>query len=347
MKILVIRYKYIGDVLLSSTICASLRASFPNAKIDYLVYAAAAPLFEHHPAIDQIISLTTKEKQNPLRYLHRVWSVTRTKYDLVIDATSTAKTELISLFCRQAKYRIGRYKKGRGFAYTHTVNKFDGDKIDQRLAMLQPLIEDNYEIKLVSEIEISLSEQEKAIALSKLKAAGVDPTRLVFGFSVSSKLDYRMWNLNSMQQVVEACLDKYNAQIILLPGMAHERAIISQFAEKLGHRKQIFSDISVDSLRELAAVLSHCDLYVGNEGGPRHFAEAVGTSTVCVVSPSADRAEWLKSGRPNHLGIEWRDVTDFDQQPSYEFGDAVYYQLYNSIKPHHVLALIDKILGKL
>lgn len=350
MKILVIRFKHIGDVLLSSTICSSLRASFPDAEIDFLVYSAAAPLFEKHPAIDNVISLSPQETQSPIRYLRKIWSVSRRRYDLVIDATSTAKTELISLFCRSAKIRIGRYKKGRGFAYTHKVQKFDGDKIEQRLAMLQPLSDEGFSLTLVDKIDIALSNEERAQAKEKLVLAGVDFQRPLYAFSVSSKLNYRIWRQEYMQEVAEYCLDELGAQIVLLPGMAHEAAIVQKFADGLNRQNDVFADVAARSLRALAALLSHCDLYVGNEGGPRHFAEAVGTSTVCVFSPSADRAEWLKDGRDNHRAVEWRDVFEpaelAEKEREYEFGDERYYKLYTAIKPHHLIDLIDQVLAK-
>ncbi|MCF2672748.1 glycosyltransferase family 9 protein, partial [Fusobacterium varium] len=38
MKILIIRFKQIGDAVLSSVICNTLKKSFPEAEIDYVVY---------------------------------------------------------------------------------------------------------------------------------------------------------------------------------------------------------------------------------------------------------------------------------------------------------------------
>lgn len=57
-KILVIRFKQIGDAILSSVICKNL-----------------------------------KERKNPFKYLKKVWEVTREDYDIVIDIMSTPKSE--------------------------------------------------------------------------------------------------------------------------------------------------------------------------------------------------------------------------------------------------------------
>ncbi len=61
MKILVIRFKQIGDAVLSSPICMTLKKTFPNAQIDYVLYEHIAPLFENHNGIDNVIKITKEE----------------------------------------------------------------------------------------------------------------------------------------------------------------------------------------------------------------------------------------------------------------------------------------------
>ena len=84
-KILIVRFKQIGDSLLATPICESLRKTYPDARIDYVVYDHIAPLFEGHPAINNVISITKEERKNPLKYVAKVWKVTRLKYDIIID----------------------------------------------------------------------------------------------------------------------------------------------------------------------------------------------------------------------------------------------------------------------
>ena len=48
-KVLVIRFRRIGDAVLSVVICSSIRKSFPEAEIHYVLNDHIAPLFENHP----------------------------------------------------------------------------------------------------------------------------------------------------------------------------------------------------------------------------------------------------------------------------------------------------------
>ncbi len=343
MKILVIRYKFIGDVLLSSTLCASLRKSFPDAQIDFLMHANAAPLFAGNADIDNVIPLSAAERKT-LAYFKKIWRVTRAKYDIIVDATSTAKTEFISLFSSKSKFKIGRFKKGRGLFYTHRVAKQFDNKIEQRMAMLKPLVDAGFGIVEDRQLKLYPTDQEIELVDQQMRQAGVDRDRNVFALSVSSKFDYRYWNLDYMEEVVKHCLDKHNAQVVLLPGMPHEEDLISNFHARFSKQANIHSTIDAKSLRELCALLSQCDIYIGNEGAPRHFAEAVGLPTVCVFSPSANLDEWLPVQNEHHKAIEWRSVYTDASEPEYENDDATYHELYNSIKPAHFIPLIDDVV---
>ena len=85
MKILVIRLKQIGDSVLALPLCKSLRKTWPDAEIHYLLYEHIAPLFTHSPAIDKVQVFTADERRHPVQYLKKVLALRREKYDLVID----------------------------------------------------------------------------------------------------------------------------------------------------------------------------------------------------------------------------------------------------------------------
>lgn len=345
MKILVVRFKFIGDVLLSSTICSSLRASFPDAQIDYLMHANAAALFEGNSDVDNVLTLSPAERKS-LAYVKRIWQITRVRYDIIIDATSTAKTEMISMLSPRSSYKIGRSKNGRGFFYTHKVSKQFDNKIDQRMAMLKPLADSGFPIVEDRQLKVFPTKSEVAVIQNQIREAGVDQNKKLFAFSVSSKLEHRYWNLDYMEEVVQHCLIQHNAEIILLPGMAHEQELVDRFRERFDADANVYSTVQANSLRELCALLKQCDIYVGNEGGPRHFAQAAGLPTVCVFSPSANLNEWLPELNSRHQALEWRTVFTGTVEPKYENGDSTYHDLYDLIRPAHLIALVDETVAK-
>lgn len=349
MKILVIRYKFIGDVLMTSVICNSLKQTFPQSQVDYMVHDISASLFANHPYIDNVIPITISERHNPWQYFKTVLRVAKHRYDIIIDASSIEKTKIISLLSPQATYRIGRKKKWRNnLAYTHAIPKTaeKGDKIEQRLNMLAPLENTGINVIKDNHMIVNLTDSEKGFMRQYMVKQGIDFKKTILAFSVSAKLSQKKWRSDYMQQVVKHCLDKYDVHIVLYAGAEHELHDIKNFHQKLDSHPAIFSNIKTNNIRDLAALFANCHMFIGNEGGPRHISQALDLPSVAIFSPSADRVSWLPCKSARYRGIEWRDVfspKEIQQTPDYEYGDSTYFKLYNSITPSHVIPIVDDV----
>lgn len=350
MKILVIRFNAIGDVVITSALCAALKKSIPDAQVDYLMYHHIAPLFYGDPNISTVLTLTDAERKNPLSLLRKVFKISNHGYDIIVDASSTPRSELISLFSRSARFRIGRKKRGRGFCYTHKIEVAPGvDKLTERLSMLAPLLDSGVDVQNVNKMALYISSKECMAARNRMVDAGVDFNRPVFAFNVSAKYSHKKWCLKYMREVVHYCLESYGAQVVLCAGLEHEKKDALCLHKKLGHHPDIFSGIGISSLRELAATFENCDLFVGNEGGPRHIAHSMGLPTVSVFSPAANRNMWLPEQGARHKGVQWQDIeqeagSDTD---NFKCGDTQYFRCYNSIRPEHVTPLIDQVISNI
>ena len=91
MKILVVRFKQMGDAILATPVCNTFRKTFPDAEIDFVCYEHVAPIFKENKEFNTI-TITDKVKNNAFRYLWEVWKITRKKYDIIIDLVSTPKS---------------------------------------------------------------------------------------------------------------------------------------------------------------------------------------------------------------------------------------------------------------
>ena len=106
-KILVIRFRRVGDAVLGTSLCSSLRKTFPNAEIHYLLNTPIAPWYDGHPDIDKVISFDSKDDKNFFRYIRRAWAIVRAnKYDVIIDMRGTVRTLLFSLLSPFTAFRI-------------------------------------------------------------------------------------------------------------------------------------------------------------------------------------------------------------------------------------------------
>lgn len=307
MKILVVRFRQIGDSILAAPICTTLKQTFPDAQVDYVVYEHIAPIFEKHQGIDNVIKITKEEQKNPFKYIKKVWQVTRNHYDIVIDIMSTPKSELFTLFSRGAKYRIGRAKKKRGYTYTHKIEEPTGtkNKVDKFLRMLKPL-EQEYDVKYTEDFSIHISEDEKMYIRDKMIKAGVDFSKPVFAFAINARVPAKVFNIDKMLEITRRIIADIDPQIIFYYSPA-EKEFALKAHEKLGHDPHIFTNIETKDIRELAMLLKNCDMFFGNEGGPRHLAQAVGTPSFIVQRPNLDIKEWIVEDE-RHQGVGPLDV---------------------------------------
>ena len=91
-KILVIKLRQLGDVLLTGPVFGVLRSRFPNAQIDGYVYTEAFSMLEGHPGVDRLIGYDRSWKKlgifGRLKKEFTLWNrIRREKYDLVINLT--------------------------------------------------------------------------------------------------------------------------------------------------------------------------------------------------------------------------------------------------------------------
>ncbi len=355
MKILVIRFKQIGDVVLTSVLCQTLKASLPNAQVDFLVYDIAAPLFAEQGFVDNVIGIASHVRKSPILFFKQAWRVTRGHYDIVIDATSTARSGLFSWLSPRAEYRIGRARGKWLSPYTHLIAHTEGYKVNQRLEMLKPLIDDGYNLNICSKLLLTVSDNTKSAMRIELEQHGLDLSQPIFVFSVSSRLKHKQWRMDYQAEVAQQCIEKYGAQILLYAGAPHEQEDLLEFIRLVPSRDRIVHGVATPTLKELAALLSFATIFVGNECGPLHIAQALDIPTVAIFSPSSDMAEWAPSNHARFRSVDWHVALKGDEAAnlgelrsiaSLSPSDSAYQSLYDSITPQLVLTVIDEVISQ-
>jgi len=92
-RILVMKFRNIGDVLLLTPLLANLKQHYPDARIDVAVNKGTEAMVEGHPAVDEVI-VYDRNAIKTLPLLKRIkaeldfaFSLRRKKYDMVINTT--------------------------------------------------------------------------------------------------------------------------------------------------------------------------------------------------------------------------------------------------------------------
>ena len=345
-KILVIRFKAIGDALLGLPICGSLRKTYPDAQIDYLLYQHITPLFTNRPDIDNLITITPEERKNKLLYIKKILWLRKQKYDLVIDLINVPISAIMT-FMTGAKYTLGfdKNRKRKHLYKTAIVHKEQGDTISKKLKILEGLPNPAKEQR---NWKIHIEAAERKEVKKTLSSHGVDFKRPVFFVAATSGTAKKSWPMEYMAEMLNYLRKTYNAQLILNCVPGPEQDFVNQLIASLKEKKDIFPDIQL-SLRELAVAISVCDFFFGNDGGPSHMATGTGVPSLMIYSPIHEKENWLPLNKPKHQGVDLKDgmnITEDQRRAMQKEIHADVQKFYRSITPDIVISKLDKMMAK-
>ncbi len=342
-KILILRFRRVGDAVISTVLCSSLKKSFPNAEIHYVLNENIAPLFQHHPDIDSIISFSNDDMKNLSTYCKKIRQVVqKNKYDIIIDTRSTIKTLWFSLFSLHTPYRIGKKKNYNIFLNNYrTDNKFNGtnDEVDKTLKLLSPL-EKKFKIDYERNFRLYVTDNEKRDFKQYMEEKGIDFSKPVIVCAVTARLVHKVWNKQFMQEVLQRIIDKYDAQLVFNFGGKEEKSAAIELQQAMQNHRNIFCNIEAKNLRELAAMLSNCDFFFGNEGGPRHISQAFNIPSFAIYPPKTSKKEWLPNASDRFQGIESKEVSEKASSEELSFTEK-----FDLITPDVVWEKVDRMLN--
>src|SRR5207237_1151905 len=116
-RVLVLRHRAAGDLLLTTPALRALRAGLPSAEIDILVARGTGELLRGNRDVDRVLEL---DRRSLLAQASRYADLARGRYDLVLDMVSNPRSAFMAALTR-APLRVGYDIPGRGGAYTIRV----------------------------------------------------------------------------------------------------------------------------------------------------------------------------------------------------------------------------------
>lgn len=312
MKILVIQQKRIGDVLTSTIICNNLRTKYPDAVIDYMCYPNSVDVLKENPNIDSIIALSNKVRKSIPSLFQFIFQIRKKKYDAVIDVYCKLETNLITLFSG-AKYKVSYHKWYAPIFYNHTYERFDAIKsehglaIENRLLLLKPFISEK-----ITDVKpkIFLKESEINEAKQLLKSHTIDTQKPIIMFGILGSEVYKTYPLEGMAKIIDFTLAKTNATIIFnyIPNQKEQALEVYNYCTE-ETKKHIVFDLYCTELRPFLALLSQCEMLIGNEGGAVNMAKALEIPTFSIFTPSVRKETWqLFENEAKNASIHLKDL---------------------------------------
>jgi len=291
-NILVIKLRYIGDVLLATPVLRALRERFPGACLAMAVLRGTEDVLKGNPDLTEVLVVERGGLAAQFRFLQ---SLRRKRFDCVIDLTDGDRSAILSRFSG-APVRIGLNEehRWRGLLYTTVVQSRPDvrHRLERNLETVRPLGIEPKAGPLVLRIPLE-DEAEAARLLDNLAgeklSVGVKPLVML---QPGARYWFKAWPAERFAELAGRLAARYGCRI-LVGGDAKER----ELAETIrgGVRTPVVLLAGRLTLLQYAAVLKRCALFVGNDNGPMHMAAALGIPVVALFGPS-DPAEWGPRG---------------------------------------------------
>lgn len=132
------------------------------------------------------------------------------------------------------------------------------------------------------------------LAAGMLSRAGYDRSRPVLAVHPGSGGEAKRWPFERFLAVIELLVQRFDPFLLLLSGPAEDEALKDRLDAFVRGRSAAVHYADAD-LVAVAALLSHADLYLGNDSGVTHLAAAVGAPVLALFGPT-DRSVWGPQG---------------------------------------------------
>ena len=136
---------------------------------------------------------------------------------------------------------------------------------------------------------LELTEAEYAAAHHFLVKAGLTSERLLIGIHPGGNWEYKLWQRKNYADVASILAKERNATILLFAGP--ERTIPSNAGCRNDEDFHPFPSKRT-ILRHLAALISACDVYIGNDTGPMQYRSSRGNTRNRSFRFNKPHSEW-------------------------------------------------------
>lgn len=296
-NILIINLGGVGDLLLSTPALRSLRKLYPRARLVLLTVPRSAQIMEDFPYLDELITFDFRnEESREMRTLLGIPQLIKVclflislrgrKFDMLINMRTLAsfggalKMAFI-FYIIGAKYRVGRNTDGRGF--------FLSLKIPEKL--FGKMHEGDYDLQLVKllggeiderKLELKINEEDNIYINDFFKKNSISPEDILIAVNPGAPWPSKRWPVENFAQVIERLSEKLKC-IIIITGDSKEMEI-AQRLNKLTRARTIIST-GKTNIKQFAALVKRCNLFITNDTGAMHVAAAMNTPMVAIFGP--------------------------------------------------------------
>ncbi|GKW41736.1 MULTISPECIES: lipopolysaccharide core heptosyltransferase RfaQ [Pectobacterium] len=340
-RILVVKLRYHGDMLLTTPLISTLKANYPDAKIDVLLYQDTMPILSANPEIHQLYGLkrktaTSLEKIKDFAAIRK--TLKKNNYDLIVNLADQWPIALLvkSLGCHSIALNRGDNLKGKIWRslFSTCVSARGTHIVEQNRSVLSPL---NLQPTTQKDRMSLYYREEDADRMFSISPQLREQAYIVI--QPTARQSFKCWDNDKFATVIDD-LKVRGIEVVLTCGPSQDDLHVVQDIHALCTHKPNITFAGKTSFLELAALIDRAQLYLGVDSAPMHMAAALDTPVVCLFGPT-DHRKW----RPwtDHSIVIW--AGDYQPMPDRKYLDRN--QKYLScIPPQDVIQAVNRLLAE-
>jgi heptosyltransferase-2 len=135
-----------------------------------------------------------------------------------------------------------------------------------------------------TDLELWLTPADEAWAARFWSDFGLTGSKVVFAFGIGASQSKKQWPAQAFGELIDILSSKVEFTPAVVYG-SNEKDLAREIQAHTGARLLL---LQRPSLREVAAFLSRCTLFIGNDSGPKHMAAAAGIPVVEISCHPVD-----------------------------------------------------------
>lgn len=281
MKVLIRVPNWIGDAVLALPALESLRHNLPDASLTLVAKSWVKDLFIHNSLDADVIPLPNHDD------VKTIWTTAQAlkanHFDTGLLLTNSFSSAFLFYLAR-IRERWGYGTDGRIVLLTKSVIPPPSDSPRHQVYYYLDLIRGLGFETLEPRLKIPLPTEALPAARTRLQAIGLDQKKpLVIVSPGASYGPAKRWPASSFAQLATLLQEKKGAEILII-GAGEESDIATSISFSMPKRPAILTGET--SLAELLGLISLATLFISNDTGPMHIANALGIPVVAIFGPT-------------------------------------------------------------
>jgi ADP-heptose:LPS heptosyltransferase len=338
-RILVTKFRAMGDTIILTAALKELHKNFPLAQIHVAATEPWIWLLEGVPGVTKLWPITWhNDRTARTKAATRLaFQLRKEQYDLVCGFHSSPAAAMVAL-------TTGAKTRSIHFHGFKSKNMYSTVEVPGK-GVMKPVVERDLDTVRALDLtiqpgvmpEIFLKAEEKSFAKEEFNAWRLKAP--ILGVALGASRPTKIWPLHRFAEVALKWIEetKGSALVIVGPGEEH---LVEEFYKAIPASPEVRSSIIVMppcNVRSLASRISQLDVMVGNDSGPRHLATALNIPTVTIFGPEHP-LEWHPYPQDKHPRFFIEQPNRPDAEPGKPYWSAQY---DSEIEAHQIMAKIS------